>query len=72
MVRALAREYGKFPSEVLRLEPWEYYLNVVITWPEQVKKERRRKERKKEEKRLGYNPVRKWIEQMKQAIGDRR
>ena len=69
MVKAMAKEYGKFPTEVLRLEPWEYYLNLVITFPEYLKKAQRRKKRDKAEKALGYNPIRKLIEQMRRAIG---
>ncbi len=68
MVKAMAKEYGKLPAEILRMEPGEFYLNLVITFPEIVKKRKRRERREREEKKLGYNPIRKWIEQMRETL----
>ncbi len=64
----MAEKYGRLPTEIMRQEPGEFYLNLVVTFPEIVKKRKRREWREREEKKLGYNPIRKWIEQMRETL----
>ena len=71
MVRALAREYGRLPTEILRMEPGEFYLNLVMTFPEIVTKRKRHEWRDKEERKLGYNPIRRLIENLKSIANGR-
>lgn len=68
MVRSLAEKYGRLPSEILKQTPAEFYLNLVVSFPETVTRPRRHRWREAEEKKLGYNPIKKWIEQMKEAV----
>lgn len=50
------------PSQILRQSPDEFYLNLVVTYPEALKKKKRLEERRRQERRLGYNPIKKLLD----------
>jgi hypothetical protein len=68
MVVALAERYHRFPAEVMNQTPDEFYFNLIVSFPEDLKRKRRREERVKKEALLGYNPVRRLIESMKREL----
>lgn len=66
MVDALATRYHVLPSDLLGLTGAELYLNLAVAFPERIKKKRRMAERRQREAVLGYSPIRKLLDTLKE------
>lgn len=67
MVGVLAEKYHRLPSEILKLDPRDFYLNLAVAFPEGARHRKRMKERIEKERKLGYDPVKKLLNHLKSA-----